>query len=65
MLREKAYKIDGRGMQAWREEGDFRKTIENHEEVRRFLTSEQIAKVFSVERQLRSVDAIFARVFNQ
>lgn len=66
MLREQAYKIvQGEAMQAWREEGDFRKTIENHEEVRKFLTSEQIANAFSVERQLRSVDAIFNRVFNQ
>jgi adenylosuccinate lyase len=66
MLREQAYRIvQGEAMQAWREEGDFRKTIESHEEVRKYLTSEQIANSFSVERQLRSVDAIFDRVFNR
>jgi adenylosuccinate lyase len=64
MLREQAYKIvQGEAMKAWHEEGDFRNTMENHEEVVKHLTSEQIANAFSVERQLRSVDAIFARVF--
>jgi len=64
MLREQAYKIvQGEAMKAWHEEGDFRSTMEQHEEVRQYLTGEQIANAFSVERQLGSVDAIFARVF--
>jgi adenylosuccinate lyase len=66
MLREQAYKIvQGEAMKAWHEEGDFRNVMENHEEVRRHLTGEQIANAFSVERQLRSVDAIFERVFGK
>jgi adenylosuccinate lyase len=65
MLREQAYKVvQGEAMKAWHEEGDFRAAIENHPEVRKYLTAEQIDRAFSVERQLKSVDAIFRRVFN-
>ncbi len=64
MLREQAYKVvQGEAMKAWHEEGDFRAAIESHEEVRKYLKPEQIDHAFSVERQLKSVDAIFARVF--
>lgn len=66
MLREDAYRIvQGEAMRAWHEEGDFRAAIENHPEIKQLLSPEQIAHAFSVERQLRSVDAIFARVFCQ
>ena len=64
MLREQAYKVvQGEAMKAWHEEGDFRAAMENHPEVRKYLNAEQIARAFSVERQLKSVDAIFQRVF--
>lgn len=66
MLREQAYKIvQSEAMRAWHEEGDFRAVIENHPEIRKYLTPEQISHCFSVERQLRSVDAIFTRVFGE
>lgn len=66
MLREDAYRIvQTEAMRAWHEEGDFRDAIGKHPDVRKLLTPEQIAHSFSVERQLRSVDAIFARVFAQ
>jgi adenylosuccinate lyase len=66
MLREQAYGIvQTEAMKAWHEEGDFRGAIEAHPEVRRVLSPEQIAHAFSVERQLRSVDAIFERVFGR
>lgn len=64
MLREAAYKIvQGKAMQAWKDESDFRKTISEDPEVRSHLTAEKILESFSLERQLRNVDAIFARVF--
>ena len=64
MLREQAYKIVQQlAMQAWRDEGDFRAAIESHEEICKYLNPEQIDNCFSVSRQLRNVDAIFARVF--
>jgi adenylosuccinate lyase len=64
MLREDAYRlVQAEAMKAWREEGDFRAAIESHPEVRKYLTTEQIAHAFSPERQLRHVRAIFRRVF--
>ncbi len=64
MLREDAYRVvQSEAMRAWHEEGDFRAAIESHPEVRNRLTPEQIERAFSVERQLRSVDVIFTRVF--
>ncbi len=66
MLREQAYKVvQGEAMKAWHEEGDFRAAMEAHPEVKAYLTPEQIAWSFSVERQLKNVDAIFARVFDK
>jgi adenylosuccinate lyase len=64
MLREKAYKlVQSHAMRAWEEEGDFRVAIENDPEIRAVMTPQQIAEAFSLERQLRNVDKIFARVF--
>jgi len=64
MLRETAYRIvQKHAMAAWEEDGDFRSAIENDPEIRAVLSPEQIAQSFSLERQLRHVDAIFLRVF--
>src|SRR5579863_1764263 len=64
MLREQAYRIvQTHAMRAWEEEGDFRAAIENDPEIRAIVPPEKIAAAFSLERQLRNVDKIFARVF--
>jgi len=64
MLREQAYRIvQGHAMRAWEEESDFRAAIEADPEIRAVLSPDQIAEAFSLERQLRNVDRIFARVF--
>jgi adenylosuccinate lyase len=64
MLREKAYKtVQGHAMKAWEEEGDFRAAIEADPEIRAVLSPGQIARSFSLDRQLTNVDRIFARVF--
>jgi adenylosuccinate lyase len=66
MLRERGYKIvQGEAMKAWQEEGDFRAAIEAHPEINALLTPEQVAWAFSIERQLKNVDALFARVFGE
>jgi adenylosuccinate lyase len=66
MLREKAYAlVQSNAMRAWEEDGDFRAAMEADPEVRAVLTPERIAQAFSVERQLRNVDKIFARVFGR
>ena len=64
MLREAAYALVQRhAMEAWEDEGDFRAAIAADPEVQTYLSPEQLARTFSLERQLRHVDAIFNRVF--
>ena len=65
MLREAAYRVVQRhAMEAWENESDFRAAVEADPEITRVLTRAQIAESFSLERQLRNVDKIFARVFD-
>jgi adenylosuccinate lyase len=64
MLREEAYKlVQGHAMQAWEEDGDFRAKVSRDPIIRRYLADEDITNAFSLERQLRHVNAIFERVF--
>jgi adenylosuccinate lyase len=64
-LREAAYKVVQRhAMEAWENESDFRAAVDADPEITRVLTSAQIGESFSIERQLRNVDKIFVRVFD-
>src|SRR4051794_10429335 len=64
MLRERAYKVvQAHAMRAWEAESDFRAAIEQDPEIRAVLSAEQITASFSLGRQLRNIDKIFARVF--
>lgn len=64
MLREDAYRlVQGHAMHAWETEGDFRAAVESDPEISSLLSPEKIDEAFSLDRQLRHVDAIFARVF--
>jgi adenylosuccinate lyase len=66
MLRERAYRIvQGHALRAWEEESDFRAAIEADPEISAALRPQQIDKAFSLERQLRNIDKIFARVFGE
>ncbi len=66
MLREQAYALVQRhAMEAWENEGDFRAAIEADPEISALLTRDKLAETFSLDRQLRHVDAIFDRVFDQ
>jgi adenylosuccinate lyase len=66
MQREQAYRlVQEHAMRAWEEEGDFRAAIESDAGIRAVLSAEKIAESFSLERQLRNVDKIFARVFGK
>jgi adenylosuccinate lyase len=66
MLREQAYAlVQSYAMKAWEEEGDFRAAIEASAEIGAALGEGKLAQTFSLERQLRHVDAIFRRVFDQ
>jgi adenylosuccinate lyase len=62
--REDAYRwVQRNAMKVWETREDFRSLVEQDEDIRRYLTPEEIAKVFNVERYLTHVDAMFARVF--
>jgi adenylosuccinate lyase len=64
MLREKAYEIvQNHAMACWESGQNFRAAVEKDPEIRSHLSPEQIAESFSIERQLRHVDAIYRRVF--
>jgi adenylosuccinate lyase len=64
MLRERAYElVQGYAMRAWEEELDFRELVSRDADIASLLPPEQLARSFSLDRQLRNVDAIFARVF--
>ena len=64
MLREDAYAlVQKHAMAAWETESDFRAAVEQDAAITRYLSSEKIEQVFSVQRQLGHVDEIFERVF--
>jgi adenylosuccinate lyase len=64
MTREHAYKVvQSHAMASWEAGSDFRAAIDTDPEIRKHLTSEQVARSFGLDRQLKNVDAIFARVF--
>ena len=64
MLREDAYRIvQKHAMAGWNEDSDFQAAVSSDPEVLKVLNSEQIANIFTAERYLKNVDAIFARVF--
>src|SRR5271154_306132 len=62
--REDAYKwIQGHAMAAWESETSFKDRIAADANVRKFLDEKALVHTFDLKRQLRAVDAIFARVF--
>ena len=64
VLREQAYRwVQRNALQAWEEDGDFRALVEQDAEIRAVLKPADYDRAFSLDRQLRNVDAIFDRVF--
>ncbi|MGH9794346.1 MAG: adenylosuccinate lyase, partial [Candidatus Acidiferrales bacterium] len=64
VLREEAYQwVQRNAMRAWENGEDFRKLVEADSDIRRTLSSAELDTAFSLQRQFRHVDAIFARVF--
>ena len=64
--REDAYRwVQHNAMQVWETREDFKTLVERDEDVRRYLSAEEIAAVFNVERYLEHVDAMFERVFGK
>jgi adenylosuccinate lyase len=62
--REDAYKwVQGHAMAAWESDANFQDRVAADPNIRSFLDEKALAQTFDLQRQLRAVDAIFARVF--
>lgn len=65
-LREDAYAwVQRNAMQVWQTREDFRTLVERDPDIARHLRPREIARAFSLERQLRHVDTVFRRVFGR
>ncbi|HMI50999.1 MAG TPA: adenylosuccinate lyase [Candidatus Saccharimonadales bacterium] len=64
MPRDEAYKaVQENAMAAWESESSFRERVAADPRIARYLDAKGLARTFDLQRQLRYVDAIFARVF--
>ncbi len=64
MPRDDAYKaVQENAMAAWETDSDFRERVAGDARITKFLDAKALAHAFDLQRQLRYVDAIFARVF--
>lgn len=64
LSREAAYDlVQPIAMTAWQERKDYQDLVENHPEIKRHLTQDELAANFTLDYYLTEVDAIFARVF--
>ena len=51
-------------MRAWKENLDFRELVLNDSEIGKRVPRAKIEKAFDLNRQLKNIDKIFARVFS-
>ena len=66
MPRDEAYKaVQENAMAAWETETSFRERVAADPRITGVLDAKALAHTFDLERQLRSVDAILARVFGE
>ena len=66
VLREEAYLwVQRNAMRSWENGDDFRKLVEADSDISCALSSSEIQSAFALDRQLRHVNAIFARVFGK
>jgi adenylosuccinate lyase len=64
MPRDDAYKaVQENAMAAWEEDTSFRERVSGDARITKYLDAKALAHTFDLQRQLRYVDAIFARVF--
>jgi adenylosuccinate lyase len=62
--REDAYQwVQRNAVAAWESESSFRDRVAADSQIRQFLDEKALERAFDLKRQLRSVDAIFRRVF--
>ncbi|MBI2815575.1 MAG: adenylosuccinate lyase, partial [Acidobacteria bacterium] len=55
--------VQRNAMRAWENGEDFRKLVSSDPDISCVMTADEIDTAFDLKRQLRNVDAIFARVF--
>ena len=66
MSREDAYRlVQGNAMRAWQEDINFRDLIYKQKEITKRLPKKKLDEAFDLRRQLRNVDKIFGRVFDE
>jgi adenylosuccinate lyase len=66
MPRDDAYKaVQENSMAAWETESSFRDRVAKDGRITKYLDAAALAHTFDLKRQLRHVDAIFARVFGK
>ena len=64
--REDSYKwVQSHAMAAWESETSFKARVSGDPNIRKFLDEKALAHTFDLKRQVRAVDAIFARVFGR
>jgi adenylosuccinate lyase len=64
MPRDEAYKaVQENAMAAWETDTNFRERVAADPRITKYLDAAALARTFDLQRQLRYVDAIFARVF--
>jgi adenylosuccinate lyase len=65
MPREEAYQaVQENAMAAWETDSSFRDRVAGDARITRYLDAQALARTFALERPLRYVDAIFARLFS-
>ena len=66
MPRDDAYKaVQENAMAAWENDSSFRERVAADSRIAKYLDAKALAGTFDLQRQLRHVDAIFARVFGE
>jgi adenylosuccinate lyase len=64
--REDAYRlVQTHAMRAWKENLDFHELVLNDAEISGRVPREKIERAFNLQRQLKNIDKIFARVFGK
>jgi adenylosuccinate lyase len=66
VLREDAYRwVQRHAMKAWETGGEFRELVLADPDISQAMPRDEILSAFDLNRQLRNVDALFARVFGR
>src|SRR5262245_19548602 len=66
MPRDEAYKtVQENAMAAWETDSSFRERVGKDSRITKYLDAKALEHTFDLQRHLRYVDAIFARVFNK